>query len=215
MRMLELFSGTGTVARVARELGMETFTVDKEASMGADLTMDVLDLVPSMLPWRPDIIWASPPCTAFTVAAIGRNWEQGTDLPKTSGAILGMRIVLKTVEIIRAINPTAWYIENPVGKLRKLGIITNGIRRTITFCGYEEFRRKPTDIWTNDLHWQPKSVCSPGAPCHESAPRGSKRGTQGLKGAKARAAIPEQLAHEVLISAKKLAVLKEKHHDAL
>jgi hypothetical protein len=34
--------------------------------------------------------------------------------------------------------------------------------------------------------------------CHESAPRGSKLGTQGLKNAKERGAIPPKLIEEIL-----------------
>ena len=49
---------------------------------------------------------------------------------------------------------------------------------------------KPTDIWTNAEWWKPRPVCKNGMPCHVSAPRGSKTGTQGLGGAKDRGRIP-------------------------
>ena len=35
-------------------------------------------------------------------------------------------------------------------------------------------------------------------PCHERAPRGSKTGTQGLKGSKERSVIPERLCEHIV-----------------
>lgn len=40
-------------------------------------------------------------------------------------------------------------------------------------------------------------MCKNGDKCHESAPRGSKTGTQGLKNAKLRGIIPEKLFYEI------------------
>ena len=59
---------------------------------------------------------------------------------------------------------------------------------------------KPTDIWTNDFDWIPRPMCKNGDKCHESAPRGSKTGTQGLKNAKDRGIIPPALFEEILTS---------------
>ena len=64
-------------------------------------------------------------------------------------------------------------------------------RYTLTYCQYGDTRMKPTDIWTN--HPDPKFLppCRNGDPCHVPAPRGSRTGTQGLKGAVERSRIPE------------------------
>ena len=66
-------------------------------------------------------------------------------------------------------------------------------RYTVTYCQYGDERMKPTDIWTN--HPAPcfKPRCKNGDPCHVSAPRGARTGTQGLKGSKERSVIPEEL----------------------
>ena len=42
MRLLELFSGTGSVGRVFRELGWEVVSVDNDPRACADITDDVL-----------------------------------------------------------------------------------------------------------------------------------------------------------------------------
>jgi hypothetical protein len=70
-------------------------------------------------------------------------------------------------------------------------------RHTVTYCQYGDTRMKPTDIWTNHPDPQFKPPCKNGDPCHQRAPRGSMTGTQGLRGAKLRSVIPEELCEHV------------------
>ena len=41
-------------------------------------------------------------------------------------------------------------------------------------------------------------MCKNGDQCHEPAPRGSKTGTQGLKGSKERSVIPKNLCEHIV-----------------
>ena len=67
MRLLELFSGTQSVGKVARELGYEVVSLDRD--MDADLKMDIMDWDYTLYPPRSfDVIWASPPCTEYSRA---------------------------------------------------------------------------------------------------------------------------------------------------
>lgn len=43
-----------------------------------------------------------------------------------------------------------------------------------------------------------KPMCKNGDSCHQSAPRGSKTGTQGLKGSKERSVIPAELCNHIV-----------------
>jgi hypothetical protein len=70
-------------------------------------------------------------------------------------------------------------------------------RYTVTYCQYGLKRMKPTDIWTNLEGWNPKS-CNNGDSCHESAPRGSKTGTQGERSSESRGMVPRGLCLELL-----------------
>ena len=90
-------------------------------------------------------------------------------------------------------------IINPIFK--KYGIKAYK-RYTVTYCQYGDKRMKPTDIWTNCFSWNPKRMCRPKASCHESAPRGSKTGTQGLKNSEDRSRIPSKLFEEILCHVK-------------
>lgn len=203
MRVLELFSGSGTIAKAFRERGYEVITIDNEKKFNPDIVMDILNINSEILRniGKIDIIWASPPCTSFSVASISSNWTGGfrAYIPKTEKARLGIKLVDKTNEIIFNIKPKYWFIENPRGVLRKLNII-NGKRNTLTYCQYGDNRMKPTDIWTNCETWIPKNMCKNGDKCHVSAPRGSSTGTQGLKNAYERGIIPIELAREIVLS---------------
>lgn len=57
---------------------------------------------------------------------------------------------------------------------------------------------KPTDIFTNYPNPNFKPPCKNGDNCHVSAPRGSRTGTQGLKGSKERSIIPEELCDYIV-----------------
>jgi len=86
--------------------------------------------------------------------------------------------------------------ENPRGVLRKLNLI-KGIRKTVTYCQYGDKRMKPTDIWTNNILFNPYPPCKNNSLCHEPAPRGSRTGTQGVKGKVDRSIIPEKLCEDI------------------
>lgn len=200
MRLLELFCGTKSVGKVFRAAGYEVCSVDLDPQHSPDIVADVLKLGHGDLPWRPDVIWASPPCTTFSVASMGHHWTggKGAYIPRTPAAVTGLALMNRTTRLIAELAPAVWFIENPRGLMRKL--ITppvDGRRVTVTYCQYGDKRMKPTDIWTN-TNWIPRPMCRNGSPCHEAAPRGAKTGTQGLRGAVARGVIPEALCREVL-----------------
>jgi hypothetical protein len=211
-KVLELFAGSRSVGKACEELGMEVFSTDIEQFGGIDYICDIFDFDYDKVPFIPDVVWASPPCTGFSVAAIGKNWVKGEDFtPKTPSAEMGIKILKKTLSIMayyKRLNPNLiFYFENPRGKMRKAPYLQPKeglIRHTVTYCQYEmdkpaeERRMKPTDIWTNNPNWTPRPSCKNGMPCHVSAPRGSSTGTQGLKGNHERSKIPHELCVEVM-----------------
>lgn len=71
-------------------------------------------------------------------------------------------------------------------------------RYTVTYCQYGDTRQKPTDIWTNHPSPEFKPQCKRGASCHESAPRGSQTGTQGLKNRIEKGRIPYLLCSHIV-----------------
>ena len=208
MNVLELFAGSRSVGKAAESLGYNVFSSDINEFEGIDYAVDILEFDINKVPFTPDIIWASPPCTYFSVASIGKHWNKD-HTPKSDNAMFGVKMVQKTIDIIKEISPKKWYIENPRGKLRKLQVVKGLPRTTVWYCKYGDTRAKPTDIWTNNLYsllnsdgWNPRPECFNGnKDCHhESAPRGSRTGTQGLKGNYNRSKIPHELCIEILNS---------------
>lgn len=56
---------------------------------------------------------------------------------------------------------------------------------------------KPTDFFSNiDLHLKPP--CKNGDPCHERAPRGTRKGLQKIKGTVARSIYPTELCDHIV-----------------
>jgi len=197
MKVLELFAGSCSFSNVAKEFGYEVITTDikQNPNNSIDYVVDIFNFDYSDLPGI-DIVWASPPCTYFSVASIGKHWNKD-HTPKSKQALYGIEIVKKTIEIIDYLGPKYWIIENPRGKLRKLNIMEDLPRTTVTYCQYGDIRMKPTDLWHN-LNWKSKDMCKNGMSCHESAPRGSSTGTQGLKGNYERSKVPQELCKEIL-----------------
>ena len=202
MKVLELFAGSRSVGKIAEQLGMEVFSSDLIEFDGIHYPISILDFDVTKVPFQPDVIWASPPCTGFSVAAIGHHWSggKGAYIPKTETAKLGIELVRKTLEIINHFQPTYWFMENPRGVLRKLDVVKGLKKNSVTYCQYGDERMKPTDIWTNSDLWTPKPMCKNGDPCHVAAPRGSRTGTQGRANAYERSKIPADLCLEILKS---------------
>lgn len=208
MKILELFSGTGTLSRIARDRGHEAFTIDlfEDADLQADVLELTLEGILEATSWEGvDMVWASPPCTGFSVASIGRSWHKngGVYTPKSDTAKLGLELLDKTFDLIHALHPVVWYVENPRGMMRRMSAVQGHARATVTYCQYGETRMKPTDIWHHSPLWSPRPACRNGDPCHESAPRGARTGTQGIKGARDRGKLPDELCVEVIEAAEK------------
>ena len=206
--VLELFAGTGSFSRVAREMGFRTFTVDKDARFSPDLVADVLALKVADLPpefRNPSVVWASPPCQGFSVMNFRRNWVK-PGFPRSPKAREGLALLNRTVELLKELRPKYFFVENPRGMMRKFPFMANYRRVTVNYCQYGFSYMKPTDIWTNCGAWVPRKPCRVGSSCHDRQPRGAKgkkvfssgTGVQGLRDASERSVVPAELCAEIL-----------------
>jgi site-specific DNA-cytosine methylase len=205
MKVLELFAGTRSIGKAFEARGHEVFSVEWDKRFdNIDLYEDVLKVTAEQIIrefGRPDVIWASPDCTTYSVAAISthrRKEASGNLLAITDYAKFCDAVNSHVVDLIRELNPKYWFIENPVGGLRKMDFMKDLPRYTVTYCQYGERRQKPTDIWTNHPNPQFKEPCKRGASCHDAAPRGAKSGTQALKNAMEKARIPVMLCEHIV-----------------
>lgn len=206
MKILELFAGTRSIGKAFEARGHEVFSVEWDKDFeNIDLYADIGQLTAKDILERfgqPDVIWASPDCTTFSVAAISyhRKLNKQTKSldPITEYARFCDAVDQNRLRLIRELDPTFYFIENPRGGMRKMEWMQGLPRYTVTYCPYGETRMKPTDIWTNHPNPQFKPPCKNGDPCHVSAPRGAKTGTQGIKGSRDRSLIPSQLCEHIV-----------------
>jgi hypothetical protein len=201
-KLIELFCGTKSVSNVFKENGWDVFTIDINNKFNPSLCIDMLNFDLSYLPeeWKhPDVIWASPPCTVFSIASLYRYWDKGN--PKSFKTYIGLALALKTIEIIREIKPKYFFIENPRAMMRNQWFMRDILRKTVSYCQYGANVQKPTDIWNNCSSWIPKKMCHPGDSCHESARRGENKGTQkSSRSSEDRGIIPKALAEEIYLA---------------
>ena len=205
MKILELFSGTECLSNAFRARGHQCFTVDWDTRFPSSLHIDIMQLTAQRILsdfGRPDIIWAGCDCTTFSVAAIGHHRRKdpatGSLAPKTEQAARADEVNRHTLRIIRSLRPRFFFIENPMGGLRKMEYMQGIPRHLITYCQYGFTYRKATDIWTN--HPQPEFLppCRNGDPCHQPAPRGTRQGLQGIQDRALRSAYPPKLCEHIV-----------------
>lgn len=206
MKVLELFAGTRSIGKAFERKGHKVYSIEWDKNfedidwyedIGKITAQDILKRF-----GKPDVIWASFDCSSFSIAAIShhrrKNPETGNLDPVSDYAKFCDKVDQNVLQLIKDLNPTYYWIENPVGGLRKMTWMQDiPYRYTTTYCQWGEKRMKPTDLFTNYPNaYFPR--CKNGDPCHESAPRGSKTGTQGLKGSKERSRIPDKLCDYIV-----------------
>jgi hypothetical protein len=147
MRLLDLFTGTGSIANHARELGYEVTTLDLS---GADINIDVLEWDYTQYPvGHFDVIWASPPCTYFSNARCANIGRHGITKETMEQDLItkGLPILYKTEKIIDYFRPSKYWIENPsTGRMKEF---INRPYYILDYCMYGFPCRKRTQLWTN------------------------------------------------------------------
>ena len=149
-RLLELYSGTGSMGKALRKLGWKVVSVHLRADFNPDIWCDVLDFDVGMLESKPvDVVWASPPCTQYSCARTRA---------KTPRDLVGSdKLVQKVLDLAVALNCT-YLIENPHSGLLKTRTVVAGCPMEVwDYCKYNALYRKRTSIWT-DSGWIPASA---------------------------------------------------------
>ena len=205
MKVLELFAGKRCIGKAFEKHGHQVYSVEWNKELpGIHLYADISTVTASQIIENfgmPDVIWASPDCTSYSIAAISHHRTKEPDgnlAPVSEYAKFCDKVNTHVIQLIHELNPKVFFIENPRGGMRKMRFMQGIPRYTVTYCQYGDTRMKPTDIFTNHPNPNFKPMCHNGDPCHQSAPRGSKTGTQGIKGSADRALIPVELCEHIV-----------------
>ena len=138
--MLDLFSGTGSVAAVFRRAGFTVTTLDMDAHAKPDIVADIMQWdYTSISPKNFHTILAAPPCTEYSQALTSRprNMEKAD------------AIVRCTLAIIDSFKPVCWYLENAhTGHLKEHGILDTHPSIRSDYCQFAPWGyHKPTRVW--------------------------------------------------------------------
>jgi len=194
---LDLFSGLGGFS--AAFVGADNWTVttvDVAEEFSPDMQADVLDLRPSDF-GDVDVVLASPPCTAFSMAASGTHLDADGS-PVSEWGAESLALVHHTVGLIAGLDPDFWLLENPMGGMRR---VLGRPDAHVWWCQYGSNRAKPTDLWGKiPPSFEPRRCWNGNDDCHhEPAPRGSDAGTQRSdRSAAERAELPRELSTAIL-----------------
>jgi len=192
--MLDLFCGLKGASAPFTPPEWGVVTVDIEEKFEPTIVRDLSkpEVYEELYNHNPnyDFVWASPPCTHFSIAGVRFHWTPEGPSDETKEQI---KMVEHLVEFCKRY--PYFVIENPRGMMRKLDIMKDLNRMTITQCQYGNSFMKPTDLWGRfPPNWAPKPMCKRGAPCHTPAPRGTSGGVQSQKKGPIRSLTPYELA---------------------
>ena len=162
MRILELFCGTKSMGKAFEALG-EVTSLDLVPAFEPTICCSILEWdYKAFPPGHFDFIWASPPCTQYSIArTVGppRNLAQADSLV---GAAL---------DIITYFQPRlGWLMENPATGLLKSRIVIARLPwRDVCYCKYSDGithrYRKATRLWGKLDAFVPRPMCTKACPC--------------------------------------------------
>ena len=155
LRALELFSGSGSVARQLAKLGYQVVTLDNNPRWNADVCQNFMKWRYKKLPRGYfQLIAASVPCNEYSCAKTrgNRKLEEAD------------RLVKRVLEIIKYFQPQKWWIENPqTGMLKSRPFMRNYPFMDLDYCQYSDWGyKKPTRIWGSiDVVGRGAKKCNP------------------------------------------------------
>lgn len=153
MRILDLCSGAESIRRAVEELDLdydvEVKSLDIESKNNPDFCADIRlwqHVAKSALgDWKPDLIWASPPCTQYSTLQNLNNCPLDRDFGEADS------VVKACLSIIDALDPPFYVLENPgTGLLARRPFMRDrGDKVLVDYCMYGFLYRKRTALWTN------------------------------------------------------------------
>ena len=142
MRVLELFAGTQSVGKAFRARGHEVISLDLDPKTAPDHCMDIRAFDYKSL-GNFDVIWASPPCTEYSIARTTakkpRNFELADSLVRRTLDLIAFHLLHRGLKY--------YFVENPqTGYLKTRAVMALPWFKDLDYCQYGKLYRKPTRI---------------------------------------------------------------------
>ena len=210
MRLLELFSGTGSVGLPFRRNNHEVIAVDIDSRFGCEIQEDILQLDYTKLP-TPDVIWASCPCDQYSPARTRAKTPRNLALADS--------LVARTLEIIehfQKLNPALmWFIENGNTTMLWRRPVAKDLTKFVVldYCQYNSpgYRKRTRIAHSENIAWALRKLCDPKT-CPQCIDgkhlltaqqgpgklRDGKRRRHDTVGLDTLHGLPEELTHEIL-----------------
>ena len=142
--LVELFCGTKSVGRAFEAAGWRVTSVDIEPKFEPTIVCDVLQLRPEQIEGRVDLLWGSPPCTAYSTAKT---------TAKTQKDLEGSDKLVQKVLDLAAHWGCHYFFENPWGLLRTRSVVEGIPMRVVDYCIYnQDDSHTHTQGQEEDLH---------------------------------------------------------------
>ena len=208
MRVLDLFSGTGSIPKEMSDED-ECVSVDISGEFHEPtIKVDIMewDYKSAFPVGHFDAIFAGVPCTEYSRLRDCCKKSKPPDIEKAN------KVVLRTLEIIDYFKPKRWFIENPDGgKLKDQEFMRDLPYYRVSYCMYGYDYRKTTRIWTNAPDFKPK-LCVRGS-CGKTIGRrhlasiGQKKSTSLYQ----KYTYPPELVRDLLQSCRTVSSVSPKH----
>lgn len=122
MKILELFAGTRSISKAFEKRGYETYSVEwnkdfENITLYEDINNLTVNKIIQLCNGVPDIIWASPDCTTYSIAGISHHRIKNNETGNLDAVSDYARFCDKTnkhlLNLIKELKPKYFFIENP------------------------------------------------------------------------------------------------------
>ena len=146
-RLLELFAGSQSLSKCARERGWESVTLDINQKTNPDICTSILDWDEKSLPRNAfDLIWASCPCESYSSLRVRAK------IPRAEAMAHADQFVAKTRGILEHFSGALWIVENPGNSLlwkREVAVGLGTHATLVDYCQFGRTFRKRTRLSSN------------------------------------------------------------------
>ena len=131
MKVLELFAGTRSISKAFEKRGHETYSVEwnkdfENITLYEDINNLTVEKIIELCGGVPDVIWASPDCTTYSIAGISHHRIKNASTGNLDAVSEYAKFCDKTnkhvLDLIKGIRPKYYFIENPRRWFKKNGL---------------------------------------------------------------------------------------------